>query len=118
MRTRRVIVALLTLSVAASSPGLIPAADPPAPEQSGEITPTRVSYLYGEVSFWRPGAPEWAEAKTNTPLAPGDILYTGADVNAELQIGPRAFVRAGYGSQLGLCNDVSDFVMFRVTAGP
>src|SRR5438445_226041 len=117
MRTRRVIVALLTLSVAASSPGLIPAADPPAPEQSGEITPTRVSYLYGEVSFWRPGAQEWAEAKPNTPLAPGDVLYTGQDGNVELQIGPRAFVRAGNGTQIGLDNEEPDYVQFRVTAG-
>src|SRR5438105_12559954 len=117
MRTRRVIVALLTLSVAASSPGLIPAAEPPAPEQSGEITPTRVSYLYGQGSFWRLGAQEWAEAKPNTPLAPGDILYTGQDGNVELQIGPRAFVRAGNGTQIGLDNEEPDYVQFRVTAG-
>ncbi len=105
------------LALAASGPGSIPAADPPAPEQAGEITPTRVSYLYGEVSFWRPGAQEWAEAKVNTPLAPGDVLYTGPDGNAELQVGPRAFVRAGNGTQLGLDNDEPDFTQFRVTAG-
>src|SRR5207253_3977542 len=117
MRTRRVIVALLTLSVAASSPGLIPAAEPPAPEQSGEITPTRVSYLYGQVSFWRLGAQDWAEAKPNSPLAPADILYTGQVGNVELQIGPRAFVRAGNGTQIGLDNEEPDYVQFRVTAG-
>ena len=117
MRSRRLIVALVILAVAAGGPGSIPAADPPSPEQSGEITPTRVSYLYGEVSFWRPGAQEWAEAKINTPLAPGDVLYTGADGSAELQIGPRAFVRAGNGTQIGLDNDEADFVQFRVTAG-
>jgi Family of unknown function (DUF6600) len=117
MLSRRVVVAFLILAIAVSGPGPIPAADPPAPERSGEITPTRVSYLYGEVSFWRPGAQEWAEAKANTPLAPGDVLYTGADGNAELQIGPRAFVRAGNGTQIGLDNDEADFVQFRVTAG-
>jgi hypothetical protein len=117
MRTRRVIVAVLMLALAASGPGSIPAADPPAPEQAGEVTPTRVSYLYGEVSFWRPGAQEWAEAKANTPLAPGDVLYTGPDGNAELQVGPRAFVRAGNGTQLGLDNEEPDFTQFRVTAG-
>ena len=117
MRRRRVFVAFLILAIAVSGPNVIPAADPPSPEQSGEVTPTRVSYLYGEVSFWRPGAQEWAEAKTNTPLAPGDVLYTGADGNAELQIGPRAFVRAGNGTQIGLDNDDPDYVQFRVTAG-
>jgi hypothetical protein len=108
---------MLILAVAVSGPGSIPAADPPSLEQSGEITPTRLSYLYGEVSFWRPGAQEWAEARTNTPLAPGDVLYTGADGNAELQIGPRAFVRAGNSTQIGLDNHEPDFVQFRVTSG-
>ena len=117
MPIRRLVVALLMLALAASGPGSIPAADPPTPEQAGEITPTRVSYLYGDVSFWRPGAQEWAEAKANTPLAPGDVLYTGADGNAELQVGPRAFVRAGNGTQLGLDNEEPDFTQFRVTAG-
>jgi hypothetical protein len=117
MPIRRVIAALLMLALAASGPGSIPAADPPTLEQAGEITPTRVSYLYGEVSFWRPGAQEWAEAKANTPLAPGDVLYTGPDGNAELQVGPRAFVRAGNGTQLGLDNEEPDFTQFRVTAG-
>ena len=117
MRRRRVFVAFLILAIAVSGPNVIPAADPPSQEQSGDVTPTRVSYLYGEVSFWRPGAQEWAEAKTNTPLAPGDVLYTGADGNAELQIGPRAFVRAGNGTQIGLDNDDPDYVQFRVTAG-
>jgi hypothetical protein len=97
MRTRRLSSRFSCSLWPASGPGSIPAADPPAPEQASEITPTRVSYLYGEVSFWRPGAQEWAEAKANTPLAPGDVLYTGPDGNAELQIGPRAFVRAGNG---------------------
>jgi hypothetical protein len=117
MRSRRVVVAFLILAIAVSGPGSIRAADPPSPEQSGEGTPTRVSYLYGEVSFWRPGAQDWAEAKTNTPLAPGDVLYTGPDGSAELQIGPRAFVRAGNGTQIGLDNDEPDLVQFRVTAG-
>jgi len=76
MPTRRLVVALLMLTLAASGPGSIPAADPPTPEQGGEVTPTRVSYLYGDVSFWRPGAQEWAEATANTPLAPGDVLAT------------------------------------------
>ena len=67
MPIRRLVAALLMLALAASGPGSIPAADPPTPEQAGEVTPTRVSYLYGEVSFWRPGAQEWAEAKANTP---------------------------------------------------
>jgi hypothetical protein len=117
MQSRRLIVALGILAFTIGGPGAIPAADPPSPEQSGEISPTRVSYLYGEVSFWRPGAQEWAEAKANTPLAPGDVLYTGPDGSAELQIGPRAFVRAGNSTQIGLDNDEADFVQLRVTAG-
>ena len=107
---------------AAQSPPPAPAAPPApegaqAPEQVAEVTPPRVSYLYGEVSFWRPGAEDWTPAKLNTPLAPGDVLYTGPGGNVELQIGPRAFVRAAENTQLGLDNHEPDFLQLRVTGG-
>jgi hypothetical protein len=76
-----------------------------------------VSYRTGEVSFWRPGAQDWAPAQLNTPLAPGDVLYTGQGANVEVQIGPGAFVRAADGAQLGLDNQEPDFIQLRVTAG-
>jgi hypothetical protein len=87
----------------------------PAPDS--DVTPPRLSYLIGEVSFWRPGAQEWTSAKVNMPLAPGDILYTGKGGNVEIQVGPRAFMRASEGTHLGLDNQEPDFVQFRVTAG-
>jgi hypothetical protein len=88
-----------------------------AQEDAAEATPPRVSYLHGEVSFWRPGAQDWAPATLNMPLAPGDVLYTGPAGNVEVQVGPRAFVRAAYGAQLGLDNQEPDFVQLRVTSG-
>ena len=82
-----------------------------------EITPPRVSYIHGEVSFWRPGATDWAPAALNMPLAPGDVLYAGPAGNVEIQIGPRAFARAAYGAQIGLDNQEPDFIQLRVTSG-
>ncbi len=118
MRTRRIVAALGMVAVIVSSSALALADDPPpAPGSAAEATPARVSYLHGEVSFWRPGADEWAEARVNTPLAPGDLLYTGQGGTVEVQFGPRAFVRAGNGTQIGLDNQEPDFVQFRVTAG-
>ncbi|HET7875276.1 MAG TPA: DUF6600 domain-containing protein [Methylomirabilota bacterium] len=76
-----------------------------------------MSYATGEVSFWRPGATEWAPAQINTPLAPGDELYTGNQGNLELQVGPRAFVRAWGDTQLGLTNQEPDFLQLKVTSG-
>ena len=61
--------------------------------EPGGVTPPRLSYLDGPVSFWRPGAEDWAPAEPNMALAPGDELHTGHAGNAELQVGPRAFVR-------------------------
>ena len=106
----------------AQSPPPAPAPPPnpagaPAPRQAPEVTPPRVSYIHGEVSFWRPGAEEWTPAKLNTPLAPGDVLYTGPGGNVELQIGPRGFLRAAESTQLGLDNHEPDFLQFRVTGG-
>jgi uncharacterized protein DUF6600 len=92
-------------------------ADPETEADAQETTPPRVSYIHGEVSFWRPGAADWAPAALNMPLAPGDVLYAGPAGNVEIQIGPRAFARAAYGAQLGLDNQEPDFVQLRVTSG-
>lgn len=110
MNARRVVAALLVQTMMVSGPGLLqvaggqpaPAGAPAsgaaqAPVQVTDATPARVSYLYGEVSFRRPEADGWAPARLNTPLAPGDAFYTGQGGNVEIQIEPRAFVRAGDG---------------------
>ena len=94
-----------------------PPTDTQVPADSTDVTPPRVSYINGQVSFWRPGAEDWAPAKLNTPLAPGDVLYAGPDGNVEIQIGPRAFVRAAEGTQIGLDNQEPDFLQLRVTGG-
>ena len=135
MTARRVVAALLAL-IMMSGPGVARAVDPPpaptappapaapsappgapVPAPASDVTPARLSYLNGEVSFWRPGAQEWTPAKVNMPLAPGDLLYTGQGGNLEIQVGPRAFVRASEGTHLVLDNQEPDFVQFRLTAG-
>jgi hypothetical protein len=80
-------------------------------------TPPRLSYSDGQVSFSRPGAGDWTQARVNTPLAPGDQLYTGNGSNLELQIGPRDFLRASSNSQLSFDNDETDYRQFRLTSG-
>src|SRR2546425_12104988 len=104
--------------IAGAAPGARAALAADAPDASPiGRTPPRLSYVDGEVSFWRPGAQDWAPAQLNTPLAPGDVLYTGQGANVEVQIGPGAFVRAADGAQLGLDNQEPDFIQLRVTAG-
>jgi hypothetical protein len=136
MSARRIGAALLGLSLMLSGSGFAGAADtpaapppppapaaPPAPRgapgapEPTEATPARVSYINGEVSFWRSGAQDWAPARVNTPLAPGDVLYTGPSGNVEIQVGARAFVRAAESTQIGLDNHEPDCVQGRVTAG-
>ena len=80
-------------------------------------TPPRLSYVDGQVSFWRPGAPEWVAAQINTALAPGDELSTGSPGNVEVQVGARAFLRAWAGTAVGLVNQEPDFLQIKVTAG-
>jgi len=92
---------------------------PPPSAEAEEIgrTPPRLSFVDGQVSFFRPGAEEWARAQINTPLSPGDQLYTGSPGNVELQIGSRAFVRGWANTQIGLENHEPDFIQFKVTVG-
>jgi hypothetical protein len=127
MRARRILTALVALTLMTNGatgaravdaqplpPVVAPAA---APAEATDVTPARVSYLHGEVSFWRPGAEDWGPARLNTPLAPGDVFYTRQGGNVEIQIGPRAFVRAGDGAQIGLDSEEPGFTQLRVTAG-
>ena len=110
----------------ATAPPEAPAAEeaPAAPEAPAppeapatRTTPPRLSFFNGEVSFWRPGAEDWAPAHVNTPLAAGDSLYAGQGANLELQAGPRAYVRAGGETDLGLEDVEPDFQQLKVTAG-
>jgi hypothetical protein len=82
-----------------------------------ELTPPRLSYSEGSVSFWRNGAEDWSPARVNTPLAEGDALYTGERSAVEIQIGPRAFVRAREKTRFGLGNLERDFMQITLTAG-
>ena len=118
MSIRKVIEFILILGILSSAGAVAQGAITPQ-SQAGVIglTPPRLSLTTGEVSFWRPGAQDWSEAQINTPLAPGDLLYTGAEGNLEIQIGPRAFVRGAPNTQLGLENHEPDFLQFRVSAG-
>ena len=109
------LLAIAALFGAASNPCVAAPGDDP----SGSIgrTPPRIGLIEGEVSFWRPGAEDWTPAQVNTPLAPGDELYTGHGGNLELQIGNRAFVRAWGDTQVGIANQEPDFLQIKVTAG-
>jgi hypothetical protein len=113
-RVNLLITALLTLALS-----LVPARGVPAAGQDEAIgqTPPRLSYAAGDVSFWRPGSRDWAPARVNTPLAPGDELYTGDRGNVELQVGGRAFVRAWGDTHFGLSNQEPDFLQLKVTSG-
>src|SRR5262245_10882516 len=95
-----------------------PAVDAPAVGRgSHDRTPPRLSFVAGQVSFWRPGAEDWSAAQTNTPLAPGDALYAGEGASLEVQLSSRAAVRAGTNTQIELENQEPDFVQFKVPAG-
>jgi hypothetical protein len=118
-RARRPMATLLVLALLL---GPVPAARAAGPSSDSDAeaigrVPPRLSYVAGEVSFWRPGATDWAPAQINTPLAPGDELYTANQGNLELQVGARAFVRAWGDTQLGLANQEPDFLQFKVTSG-
>ena len=111
MRWMRSVYLAIVLSI-----GIATASALAADRDSGP-TPPRLSFLDGDVSFWRPGADDWAPAQRNTPLAPDDALYTGDNGNLELQVGAAAFVRAGSGTDIGLTSLENGVQQFRVTAG-
>ena len=80
-------------------------------------TPPRLSFIDGEVSYWRQGADEWARARPNLALAEGDALYTGRDANFEVQFGSQSFVRGDENTQLSLVEQDEHRIQFRLTDG-
>ena len=81
------------------------------------VTPLRLGYIEGAVSFWRPGAPDWVSAAPNLPLAVGDSLFADKESDLELQMGNRNFIRADGGTQINLINQTPDFIQFNLTSG-
>ncbi|MHB1186186.1 DUF6600 domain-containing protein [Thiobacillus sp.] len=80
-------------------------------------TPPRLSFIDGEVSYWRTGADEWARARPNLALAEGDAFYTGNNANFEVQFGSRSFVRADENTQLSLVQQEANRIQFKLTSG-
>ncbi len=119
MRTIRMIGSmLLAVSVVIGITPAVRAADAPDAEGAAyDLTPPRLSLAEGRVSFWRPGADDWATAQVNTPLVPGDQISTDSPGNVEIQIGSHAFVRAWTNTQIGLENQEPDFIQFKLTDG-
>ncbi len=121
MRWRRLTATVLCLLLAAPTVAGAQNAPPPPPGAVAPVdpavTPARLSLVHDAVSFWRPGADQWAPAALNTPLAPGDELYTGPAGNVEIQVGPQTFIRGAQETQLGIDNQDVDFVQVHVTLG-
>jgi hypothetical protein len=118
MNIKRIIGLIVMLYMLTGLAPAVQASNPPDQQQTAiGQTPPRLSFVDGQVSFWRPGSRDWTQAQLNTPLAPGDRLYTGSPGNLELQIGSRAFVRGWANTQIGLVNREPDFLQFEVTTG-
>jgi hypothetical protein len=121
MRALHAVAVAVALALALGNAGIVraqaPAQDPADESTADDRTPPRLSFVDGQVSFWRPGAPEWVAAQVNTAIAPGDELSTGSPGNFEVQVGPRAYLRAWAGTVVGLVNHEPDFLQLKVTSG-
>ena len=118
MRRRLIPILALSLMMFAAAGLCAQDSRPPDPEEEVlGLTPARLSFVDGRVSFLRPGAGDWVRAQVNTALSPGDQLFTGSPGNLELQIGARAFVRGWADTFIGLENHEEHFIQFKVTTG-
>src|SRR5512134_1048922 len=116
MRKRHILASAMGAVLLSLACGLAAAADAEGPATT-DLTPPRLSFIEGRASFWRPGAEDWVPAQVNTPLWPGDALYTDQRANLEIQVGARAFVRLAERSQLGLVNLEPELLQLQLTTG-
>jgi hypothetical protein len=110
MTFRRMMIAIFAAALASTTVAS-------AQDAATGPTPPRLGFIDGDVSFWRPGAEDWTPAQVNTPIAEGDEVYAAAGANVELQIGPRAFVRAGGDTQIGLETLDAHTMQYEVNGG-
>lgn len=115
MKSLRQVVFFPFLLLLALSGGLALAAEDD--EDVWAPTPPRLSFIDGEVSYWRQGAEDWVRARRNLALAEGDALYADKGANFEVQFDSRSFVRADADSQLSLLNQDEHNIQFKVTRG-
>lgn len=87
------------------------------PAEDVAVNPLRLSYINGQVSFWRYGAEDWAQAHINTPMARGDALYVGKDSELELQAENRSFIRADDNTELTIVDQTPDYLQVKVATG-
>jgi hypothetical protein len=80
-------------------------------------TPPRLSFIDGQVSYWRSGAEDWVDARRNLPLAEGDALYAGDNANFEVQFDSRSFVRADENTELSLLSQEERYIQFELSRG-
>ena len=118
MRWTTIVKSLVIIGLLASMASVAPrAAASEIGDETVGATPPRLSYIDGQVSYWRPGAEQWVQAQINTALAPGDELFVSGAGNLELQIGAQAFVRAGADTQIVLETREPDFLRFKIVSG-
>ena len=83
------VLALLGLIAAQSTPAQPVAAGTPAPE--AHAPPSRVgavTVVAGDLAFHAPGASQWAAAGVNYPFVTGSSYWTDPQARAQIQIGP------------------------------
>ncbi len=80
-------------------------------------TPPRLSFIDGQVSYWREGAEDWVGARRNLALAEGDALYAGKGANFEVQFDSRSFARADEDTELSLLSREARYTQFKLTRG-
>lgn len=117
---RTVVGLLMALMLGLLPAGRLGAQEMGSPEyEEGPVgpTPPRLSFVDGEVSFFRPGAQQWRPAPLNMPLSAGDRLHTGSPGSLEIQIGERAFLRGWSNTRIELTSRDPDPLRIRLETG-
>lgn len=84
---------------------------------SESVAPARLGVADGAVWFWRPGAEGWTPAQLNAALVSGDAIHTADGSTAEIQMGPRDFVRLTANTMVSLAAYDVGLMQIRVSQG-
>jgi Family of unknown function (DUF6600)/FecR protein len=77
----------------------------------------RISFIHGDVSMQRGDSGETSAVDLNTPLAPGDKVFTGADSRAEIQLDWADILRLDQNAQANIATLEQNRIQVQLSQG-
>ena len=89
----------------------------PSWSAAAPLSPARISFISGDISFRTPDSDEWLPAAVNTPLDEGDTLWCAVGSRVEVQLADGSVLRLAGDSQIDVLAIEEGFTHLHLDTG-